>query len=29
MSKGAQKVQDFSYKINKSWKYNTQHGDYS
>ena len=29
IGKGSQKVQIFSYKINKSWRYNVQHGDYS
>ena len=29
MDEGGQKVQTFSYKINKSWGYNIQHGNYS
>ena len=29
MGKGSQKVQTFSYKINKSWECDVQHGDYS
>ena len=29
MGKVDQKVQISSYKINKSWGYNVQHGDYS
>ena len=28
MGGGGQKVQTSSYKINKSWGYNVQHGDY-
>ena len=28
MGEGDQKVQTSSYKINKSWKCNVQHGDY-
>lgn len=27
--KGMKKIETFSYKINKSWEYNVQHGDYS
>lgn len=26
---GDQKVETCSYKVNKSWEYNIQHGDYS
>ena len=29
MGEGGQKVQTSSYKINKSWGYNVQHGDCS
>lgn len=29
MGKGGQKVQTPSYKINKAWGHNTQHGDHS
>lgn len=29
MGEGSQVVQISSYKINKSWKYNVQYGDYS
>ena len=29
MGEGSQKVQASSYKINKSWGCNVQHGDYS
>ena len=29
MGEGGQKVNTSSYKINKSWGYNVQHGDYS
>ena len=28
MGEGSQKVQASSHKINKSWEYNGQHGDY-
>ena len=29
MGEGGQRVQIFSYKINKFWGYNVQYGDYS
>ena len=29
MAEGGQKVQTSTYKINKSWGHNVQHGDYS
>ena len=29
IGEGTQKIQSFSYKINKSWGYNIQHDDYS
>ena len=29
MGEGSQKLQTSSYKINKSWAYDVQHGDYT